>query len=111
MSSFILQTSCVRLLVFPIGFAKFVRAANDFIGPAQQFALLINEQFGVAHDIDEQDMPDLQTGLFFGRHLLSLPSCHAARLHHPFGASEATICSKRGSPRSGSQTGNRFKAP
>ena len=28
-----------------------------------------------------------------------------------FGASEATIFSKRGSPRSGSQTGNSFKAP
>ena len=28
-----------------------------------------------------------------------------------FGANEATIFSKRGSPRSGSQTGNSFKAP
>ena len=28
-----------------------------------------------------------------------------------FGVSEATICSKRGSPRSGSQKGNNFNAP
>ena len=28
-----------------------------------------------------------------------------------FGAREATICSKRGSPRSGSQNGSSFKAP
>ena len=92
MSSFILQTSCVRLLVFPIGFAKFVRAANDFIELAQQFALLINEQFKVAHDIDEQDMPDLQTGLFFGSgHSLSLDGGRRECRDHSFSASEATI--------------------
>ena len=32
-------------------------------------------------------------------------------LHHCFGASDATIFSKRGSPRSGSHKGCSFKAP
>jgi hypothetical protein len=52
---------------FGLGFAKFVRAANDFIELAQQSALLVNEQFRVAYDVDEQDVADLQTGLFLGR--------------------------------------------
>src|SRR6185503_5646741 len=52
---------------FGLGFAKFVRAANDFIQFAQQSALLVNEQFRVAYDVDEQDVPNLQTGLFLGR--------------------------------------------
>ena len=64
-------------LSFGLGFAKFVRAANDFIKLAQQSALLVNEQFRVAYDVDEQDVPNLQTVLFFVRHLVSLPSCHA----------------------------------
>ena len=44
---------------FGLGFAKFVRAANDFIELAQQSALLVNEQLGVAHDVDEQNVPYL----------------------------------------------------
>jgi len=31
--------------------------------------LLINQQFRVTHNIDEQNMPDLQARLFFGGHL------------------------------------------
>jgi hypothetical protein len=76
---------------FGLGFAKFPGAANDFIQFTQQSALLINEQFRVADDVDEQDVANLQTGLFLGRHLLSIPSCHAPRLHHSFGASVTRI--------------------
>jgi hypothetical protein len=34
------------------------------------FALLINEQFGVTDDVDEKDVPDLEPDLFlsFGGH-------------------------------------------
>src|SRR5437868_2748277 len=37
------------------------------------------------------------------------PSQHARFVRYPFGASDATICSKRGSPRNGSQNGNSFR--
>jgi hypothetical protein len=36
---------------------------------------------------------------------------HARRVRYPFGAREATIFSKRGSPRSGSQNGSSFRLP
>jgi len=48
--------------------------------------LLIPEQLGVAHDIDEQDMPDLQTGLFFGSgHSVSLDGGRRDCRDHSFG--------------------------
>ena len=41
----------------------------------------------------------------------STVSVQAKRLHHSFGASEATIFSNRGSPRKGSHSGLRRKLP
>jgi hypothetical protein len=47
--------------------------------------------------------------LYLGKEVLWVHS--GVHLAVSFGASEATICSKRGSPRSGSQYGNSFKCP
>ena len=58
------------------------------------------ERLGVANDVDEQDMADLNLNLLCG-----------VGGHDHFGANEATIFSKRGSPRSGSHKGSSFKAP
>jgi hypothetical protein len=46
-----------------------------------------------------------QAGIAWG------PGSPPSYLSGVFGASDSTIFSKRGSPRSGSQTGNSFKAP
>ena len=46
-----------------------------------------------------------------GTRFFNVPGFHFVGEAASFGASEATIFSKRGSPRSGSQTGNSFKAP
>jgi hypothetical protein len=53
----------------PLGFAELAGAADYSVEFAEYFALLINQQFRVTHNIDEQNMPDLQTRLFFGGHL------------------------------------------
>jgi hypothetical protein len=53
----------------PLGFAELAGAAYYFVEFAEYFALLIKQQFRVTHNIDEQNMPDLQTRLFFGGHL------------------------------------------
>src|SRR5207249_2289160 len=46
-----------------------------------------------------------------GRYVLPFFNQLARSSDHSFGASEATIFSKRGSPRSGSQNGSSFRAP
>ena len=75
-------------------------ATNDFVQRAQSLALLINEQFRVTDDVDEEDVRNFQLDLFF-----------TFGGHDYFGAREATIFSKRGSPRSGSQYGCRRSWP
>ncbi len=45
--------------------AHLLRSADHFLQMFQKLALLINEQFGVAHDVDEEDMRDLEIDFFF----------------------------------------------
>jgi len=72
---------------FGIRFTKLARAAYNFIELAECFALLIDQQFRVTHDIDEQDVRDLQSQLchFFARHsqanLLLVSDEHGKNFH------------------------------
>src|SRR5205085_10550958 len=45
--------------------AKRLGAAHDLIEFLQYFPLLIDEHFRVPHDVDEQDVRDLERDLFF----------------------------------------------
>ncbi len=74
---------------FRFGEANLLRSTHDFLQLLQQLALLANQPLGVADNVDEQDMPDLETktGLLVGRHerlsLLksgSILHCKAARV-------------------------------
>ena len=51
---------------FRFSAAELLCSTHDFFQLLQQLALLANQPLGVADDVDEQDMPDLetQTGLF-----------------------------------------------
>jgi hypothetical protein len=77
--------------------------------------LFLDQQFRITDDVHEKDMPDLEAQIVvgFGRYHGSLAGGSSGEHDYfvSFGASDATIFSKRGSPRSGSQTGNSFKAP
>ena len=76
------------------------RPEHDFRQLAEPLLLFFDQELGVTDDVDEQDMADLKLNLLF-----------SVGGHDHFGASEATIFSKRGSPRSGSQKGNNFNPP
>jgi hypothetical protein len=59
-------------------------ATNDFVQIAQQFALLLKEQLGITDDVDEENVPDLQSQYVFSSSAFSLI------LFQFFGASETT---------------------
>jgi hypothetical protein len=67
---------------FLIRRAELSRVTNNLLQLAQELALPANEQFRVADNIDEQDMPDLQT-LFcfriFGHGIVKLHSSRRSR--------------------------------
>ena len=86
-------------------FAELFSAADNLVQQLEQAALLINQQLGVADNVDEEHIGDLELNLFFNLrgHGGDSTRLRANALHHSFGASEATIFSKRGSPRRGSQ--------
>src|SRR5436190_10141574 len=54
-----------------LGGAELVGAANDLIEQFEYSPLFVNQQLGVADDVDEQYISDLQLDLFFylGSHL------------------------------------------
>src|SRR6266700_2905984 len=60
------------------------------------------------HRVRDRDFVNIAP-LHFGEETLEVHFFELAAF--PFGASDSTICSKRGSPRSGSQKGRSFKAP
>ncbi len=86
-----------------LGRADLLRSAHHDLQMLDQFALLVDEQ---AHDINEENVPDLE-----GQLVLCVSRIGWHYHFASFGASEATICSKRGSPRSGSQNGCNFSWP
>src|SRR5437016_201247 len=45
------------------GFAELLRAADNLVQLLEQSALLINQQLGVADDVDEKDIGDLKLNL------------------------------------------------
>lgn len=47
------------------GPAEFLRAANDFIEGTEQSPLLVNQQFRVTDNVDEQDVRDFQRDFLF----------------------------------------------
>src|SRR5439155_27025010 len=49
------------------------RRARDLAQFLQILELLVNEQFGITDDVDEQNMPDFELHIGFGRHAISLP--------------------------------------
>jgi hypothetical protein len=52
-------------------------AADDFIQPAEYLALLIDAQLGITHDVDEENMRDLESELRF------FVACHSLLLVRP----------------------------
>src|SRR6266567_9441540 len=62
-------------------------------------------------DQPEQRRKRHDLGMIFDRRVRETGFRRKKPLHHSFGASEATIRSKRGSPRSGSHQGRSFKRP
>ena len=49
------------------------RYASDFPQFLQLFGLFVDEQLGITYNVDEQNMPDFELHIGFGRHVISLP--------------------------------------
>jgi hypothetical protein len=57
---------------FRFGAAELLGFAHNVAQSAKQFALLVDEQFRVTHDVDENDMADLELDFFLN------PRCRTA---------------------------------
>jgi len=59
-----------RQLASSVGGAERIGSPNNFIERMQIIALLVDQQFRVTDDIDEEDVPNLEPNLFlnFGGH-------------------------------------------
>jgi hypothetical protein len=79
------------------GFAELLSAANNLVQQLKQAVLLINQELGVADNVDEEHISDLQLDLFlnFGHRLNQVYAFEQPAPDYCFGASELTICSKR----------------
>ena len=77
--------------------------SHNLVELLHYFALLVHEQSGVTHYVNKKDVRSFQVTRFFScssHRRDQLTHEPQAPLHHSFGAREATIFSKRGSPRS-----------
>src|SRR5947207_14854852 len=83
-----------------VTFAELRGAAHDVVELLQHLALLVHQQLRVAKDVNKQDLGDLELDLF-----LNFSG------HNYFGEREATIFSKRGSPRRLSHRGLNLRSP
>src|SRR5881396_3102597 len=53
--------------------AELLCCARDFPQLLQLLGLLVNEQLGITDDVDEENVPDFELHIGFGRHAISLP--------------------------------------
>src|SRR5207244_5131032 len=53
--------------------AELLGCARDFPQLLQLLGLLVNEQLGITDDVDEENVPDFELHIGFGRHAISLP--------------------------------------
>jgi hypothetical protein len=47
------------------GFAELIGAASDLVESIEQRTLIVNQQFGIAYDVDEKDVRQLQLDFLF----------------------------------------------
>src|SRR4029077_6783225 len=95
--------------------------ADNLIKQFEEAPLLRSHQLGIADDIDEEHIGDLKLnfllnlhghgGQFYSVTSEGSTSFFRRQMSDYFGASELTIFSKRGSPRSGSYHGSSFSRP
>jgi hypothetical protein len=79
---------------------KFVCRPDNLIERIEPMSVLIHQKLGITNDVDEEDMCDPVAGSLFD-----------LNGHDYIGVSEATIFSKRGSPRNESHAGLKRSSP
>src|SRR6266566_8651619 len=100
------------------------RLADNLIKQFEQAPLLRSHELGVADNVDEEHIGDLELdlllnlcnlcghgGQFYSVTSEGSTSFFRRQMSDYFGARELTIFSKRGSPRSGSYQGSSFRRP